>query len=79
MTYPHTRCEDPPPAYTDDPQLVVARILHRMVSSCDCGATSSDDLHMARELVWRVAAHGLVLVDVDELDRMSSLVMDTDD
>lgn len=79
MTYPHTRCEDPPPAYTDDPQLVLARILHRLVMFCKCGASSSDDLQTAREIIWRLAAHGLVLVDVSDLEQLADNHVTADD
>ena len=64
----HREHETPAP---EDATVTLAHLLHRLVGSCDCGQFDNDDLHAARELVWRMAAHGLVFVDVDYLDAIS--------
>lgn len=61
-----------PPPTAEDVTITFARLLHRLVTNCTCGQFDNNDLTNARELTWRLAAHGHVLVDVDYLDMVTT-------
>ena len=50
---------------------VLGRLLRRHVVQCHCGSLSDEDRMKAAELVWRMAAHGYVVVDIDHLEYLS--------
>jgi hypothetical protein len=58
-------------AHADDPAVELARILHRRMDNCHCGESNDATLHLARGVIWRMAAHGYVLCDIEYLARLS--------
>ena len=56
--------------HADDPAVELARILHRRIDDCRCGESNDATLHLARGVIWRMAAHGYVLCDIEYLARI---------
>ena len=57
--------------HADDPAVELARILHRRIDDCRCGESNDATLHLARGVIWRMAAHGYVLCDIEYLAHLT--------
>ena len=69
--WPDVACHNYGYAHGEDPAVDLARILHRRNDNCHCGEPNDTSLHLAREVIWRMAAHGYVLCDIEYLAHLS--------
>lgn len=69
--WPDVACHNHGHLHAENPTIDLARILHRRIEQCTCGESNDTSMHMAREIVWRMAAHGYVLCDIDYLAHLT--------
>lgn len=69
--WPDVACHNHGYEHAEDPAVDLARIIHRRIDDCRCGESNDTSLHLAREIIWRMAAHGYVLCDIEYLAQLT--------